>query len=798
LAKPGASRSPERSHASQIDNREILMRCCRTARLLLLLTPALLSAAARPAAATITVAAYWRLGDVDPGAVAGALGNPVTVDLVGGFNLDRFGSPSYEGGGISPLAVHFRSCSFPCSSDSYGLGPASPLAGTIDNFGIEAWVKPDDLGGAGAIAYNGPYGDNLSPGGWGIAQCGGGTYCGIFGDHDLVSRPVVISDPVLTSAWTHVAFVRSAGIPTLYVNGKSYVSSYLSPPHPANFGMAIAPLNRSFGGNFDGVIDEVRVFSFQSGEFQVSDLLLQPPGVVVFPSSGLRTHAGATARFTVVLSGPPTADVTVHLASLQPSAGVPAVSAVTFTPANWSLVQTVTVTGGSLAGPYTIQTSLTSTDPKYAAIDPEDVILTNLSTTADSDQDGVADAFDNCIDRRNSDQADLDHDGIGDACDLDADGDGVADMVEDAAPGGGDGNGDGIPDRRQGNVVSLRSGPDRRFITVEAPAGTQLSDVRALGDLADAGWSHPFGVISFRLRCPLTACPPQPVTLWFASAAGTPNLYYRREVGATWGDLSDVTTVSRNGNLGLSFTLTAGISGDADATGGIRFFGGPVQFGNDCPQLSLDAVPILPPSPPIVGLGTYEPPQITGIASVAVLAVDANFTTVQYQVDLTNSGPTAAKGFDVITFLPRCARVLSVTAPDGTATAGPAFIHWKVSLPPKLGTDSPRTQVRASVIVPNSTPLGIRAGLGATDPTTPNVTWWQSMILTDNDLSGDNETLSLTGTAPGNVDPIRLVLGVAPVAVPSLSAVGLVALALLLAGAALWRLRRRTVSPDRG
>ena len=43
----------------------------------------------------------------------------------------------------------------------------------------------------------------------------------------------------------------------------------------------------------------------------------------------------------------------------------------------------------------------------------------------DTDNDGVGDPCDNCVNVANPDQSDIDHDGIGDACDSDKDGDGI-------------------------------------------------------------------------------------------------------------------------------------------------------------------------------------------------------------------------------------------------------------------------------------------------------------------------------------------------------------------------------------
>ncbi len=56
-----------------------------------------------------------------------------------------------------------------------------------------------------------------------------------------------------------------------------------------------------------------------------------------------------------------------------------------------------------------------------------------IGVIQDSDNDGVCDAEDNCIDDPNSNQEDFDNDGLGDVCDDDDDNDGVLD-VDDCAP----------------------------------------------------------------------------------------------------------------------------------------------------------------------------------------------------------------------------------------------------------------------------------------------------------------------------------------------------------------------------
>jgi probable HAF family extracellular repeat protein len=118
-------------------------------------------------------------------------------------------------------------------------------------------------------------------------------------------------------------------------------------------------------------------------------ILLTPttplPGVQITPVNGLLTNeSGGTAQFQVRLTTQPTANVTIALATSDPSEGTVATSSLTFTPGNWNVFQTVTVKGVDDAGfdgqvAYRIITApAVSTDPNYSGYDATDVYLTNL------------------------------------------------------------------------------------------------------------------------------------------------------------------------------------------------------------------------------------------------------------------------------------------------------------------------------------------------------------------------------------------------------------------------------------
>lgn len=108
------------------------------------------------------------------------------------------------------------------------------------------------------------------------------------------------------------------------------------------------------------------------------------PGVSVTPQAGLVTsESGGTASFQVILSAPPTANVTVPLSSSDVTEGSVAPASLVFTPSNWNVPQTVVVTGvndviydGSIA--YTIVTgAAASADANYQGWNAADVAVTN-------------------------------------------------------------------------------------------------------------------------------------------------------------------------------------------------------------------------------------------------------------------------------------------------------------------------------------------------------------------------------------------------------------------------------------
>ncbi|WP_293151848.1 DUF4347 domain-containing protein [Microcoleus sp. bin48.metabat.b7b8b9.023] len=119
----------------------------------------------------------------------------------------------------------------------------------------------------------------------------------------------------------------------------------------------------------------------------------ETPGITVSPTAGLTTgEDGSKANFQFALNTKPTAIVVVNLNSSNTAEGTLSANSVTFSPDNWNIVQSVTVTGvdDSIADgdiEYKVITAAAvSTDPNYSNKDVADVGISNK----DNDSAGVS------------------------------------------------------------------------------------------------------------------------------------------------------------------------------------------------------------------------------------------------------------------------------------------------------------------------------------------------------------------------------------------------------------------------
>ena len=96
------------------------------------------------------------------------------------------------------------------------------------------------------------------------------------------------------------------------------------------------------------------------------------------------TEAGSVVHFTVVLASEPLSQVSIPVTSSDPTEGEPSTSSLAFTPSNWNVPQTVTVTGVNDAvadGDVSFAAAL-GVASAYYGIDGPDVQVTNIDDDA--------------------------------------------------------------------------------------------------------------------------------------------------------------------------------------------------------------------------------------------------------------------------------------------------------------------------------------------------------------------------------------------------------------------------------
>jgi hypothetical protein len=272
--------------------------CLPVVVLLILISLAAIAPAQRCLASAFWMGAYYRLGDADPGAVAGALGNDPTKDSLGTLDLARSGSPHYSAD-VPALGPVGNKLSMAFGNVEQGLpfvggqysGATLPTVppGVPQGIELEAWVKSPasvltGLTGEGVIAYNGePTTDGF----------------GLFVNGDKYVAHIGPSFEQALGAidrgnWHHLAYLFSAGTSSYYYDGK-LVATSMTDPAPlattAGFWMGGMPPPGMQGGAqrflLDGWVDEVRYQSFNpiaAGAFEPTAFLITPePNAIGLP-----------------------------------------------------------------------------------------------------------------------------------------------------------------------------------------------------------------------------------------------------------------------------------------------------------------------------------------------------------------------------------------------------------------------------------------------------------------------------------------------------------------------------------
>jgi hypothetical protein len=248
--------------------------------------------AAQTASAAFNVLSYWHIGENDPGAAAGA---PCTnlIDSVGGRTLTNTphgaAYPMYTNN-PDAAATSATGSRLAVQMDGGQSSAGNVISGLTDNFGVELWVRPLSSSGVQALVYNG----NTSASGWGIYRNGNSCEA-LFG-----GVAIFAVTPLSTNIWTHLALVRAGGTTTFYTNGVALGSTATAPAAPA--GSLLLGANNARIENFLGALDEVRIFSFGAGEFNVTNLLYRQATSFTLSSNSFSFSAtGGTNSLTLTV-----------------------------------------------------------------------------------------------------------------------------------------------------------------------------------------------------------------------------------------------------------------------------------------------------------------------------------------------------------------------------------------------------------------------------------------------------------------------------------------------------------------
>jgi Concanavalin A-like lectin/glucanases superfamily/Fibronectin type III domain len=155
----------------------------------------------------------------------------------------------------------------------YGIGYDAPE----NNVGVEVWVRTSDLAqGNRHVFGTGSNQNGLNIGYDGDPNNGNQAWFGAVANRAGIGAYGIAN--YTAGQWIHLAVVRDNGVATFYINGVAAGSSTIAPYNATQPHLGV---NAGGGPNafFSGDVAEARIFTFDAGQFKVSDLLYPAPAV---------------------------------------------------------------------------------------------------------------------------------------------------------------------------------------------------------------------------------------------------------------------------------------------------------------------------------------------------------------------------------------------------------------------------------------------------------------------------------------------------------------------------------------
>ncbi|MBO6523773.1 MAG: VCBS repeat-containing protein [Balneolaceae bacterium] len=167
-------------------------------------------------------------------------------------------------------ALNFKSITYDGAGDTVEISHSDEFD-DLDEFTFEAWIKSDDASVRQGIAEK-----HVSPtSGWWIDLNNDVTAVLVTGDGVIAASS---SENVSSNTWTHVAVTYNGSQLSVYLNGKDVTSGGAGTGTITNNSnsVMIGSLNWT-SADFDGMMDEVRIWKVARSETEIQNNMFQPP-----------------------------------------------------------------------------------------------------------------------------------------------------------------------------------------------------------------------------------------------------------------------------------------------------------------------------------------------------------------------------------------------------------------------------------------------------------------------------------------------------------------------------------------